>query len=30
MYSDLNVSTLAMHRSIGWLSPRRRKELYVF
>jgi hypothetical protein len=26
MYADLNVSKLAMSRSMGWLSPRRRQR----
>jgi hypothetical protein len=26
MYSELNVSKLAIHRSMGWLSPRRRQR----
>jgi hypothetical protein len=26
MYPDLNVSILAINRSMGWLSPRRRQR----
>jgi hypothetical protein len=26
MYPDLNVSKLAINRSMGWLNPRRRQD----
>jgi hypothetical protein len=29
MYSDLHVSKLAMHRSMGWLKPKRRLRVHV-